>query len=233
MATKSKESGSTTHYWKSALKITAVTFLFFFVYAIIRYVALRGIAIDQIPLFINNKAIALAAVYLIGFSYVLGPLARLWPKSFGPKLYLRKYLGILGFSVAAIHAFISAMLLSPAYYPRFFTEAGKLTLNGELSMLFGTLALFIFAAVSITSLPSVEEKMHRPQWQLIQRIGYLAFFLVALHVFVFAWRGWINPEAWSNWMAPMSFLAVAFITFVLIMRFLVIFLGPHKAKNQK
>jgi DMSO/TMAO reductase YedYZ heme-binding membrane subunit len=190
-------------------------------YAIIRYNIVRSVPFDNLPLYIANKAVVLSATILIGLSFLLGPLARFF-KQFIPHLYLRKHLGVIGFGMAALHAVMSFILLTPAYYPRFFSEGGKLTFIGELSMLFGILAFLIFAAISITSLPSVDEKMHPNQWKFIQRIGYLAYLLVLLHVGIMGYRGWFMADSYRFGLISISLVSSLFIIFVLIMRILVI-----------
>ncbi len=47
----------------------------------------------------------------------------------GKRLILIKFCGLVGFSLAAIHALMSMLLFSPIYYPKFFLEAGKTNLT--------------------------------------------------------------------------------------------------------
>lgn len=191
-------------------------------YAVIRYNIVRNVPFDNFPLFISNKSIALSATILIGLSYLLGPLARFWPKQFVPHLPLRKNLGVFGFGMAAIHAIMSLILLRPAYYPRFFTESGKLNLMGETSMLFGILAFLIFTAIAITSLPPVEKYMHPDQWKIVQRFGYMAYFFVLLHVSIMGFQGWFKSESWQYGLVSISLISAMVIIFVLLMRIFVI-----------
>ncbi len=207
---------------RAAAAIMAVVFALTFAYAIVRYNVIRGVPWEQLPLFISNKAIALAAVVFIALSYDFGPLARFWPKAFVPELPARKFFGLLGFGLAAVHALISLLIFSPAYYPKFFAEGGKLNLTGELSMLFGVLAFFIFLAAALTSLPPVAASMGRRQWQAVQRLGYLAFFLVLLHVFVMGFEGWLKPSGWPGGLLPISLVAFIAIAFTLVIRAVVI-----------
>lgn len=202
--------------------IVLIVFGLSFFYAFIRYNIVRNVPFDNLPLFITNKAAALSATILIGLSFLLGPLARFFPNQFTPHLYLRKHLGIAGFGVASLHAIVSVVLLNPANYSRFYLEGGKFNLVGESSMLFGILAFLIFAAISITSLPPMEKQMHPDQWKKVQRFGYLAYFLVLLHVGIMGYRGWFRPEAWQYGLASISLISALFIIFVLIMRVLVI-----------
>lgn len=215
---------------RAVAAIVAVTLAVAFAYAIIRYNVIKGVPWQQLPLFISNKAIALAAVFFIALSYDFGPLARFWPKVFVPELSTRKFLGLLGFGLAAAHAVISLLVFSQAHYPKFFTEAGKLNLTGELSMLFGVAAFFTFAMIAATSLPGVEKVLDRRKWQMLQRIGYLAFFLVMLHVLVMGVEGWLKPSGWPGGLLPISLVAFIAIALTLLVRAVVI-IFPDKARK--
>lgn len=208
--------------WKTALLIFSATFAVTLGYAFLRYNVVRNVSYENIPLFIANKAIALTATILIGLSFLLGPLARFLPKLFVPHLYLRKHLGVTGFAAAALHALISLVLLTPAYYPKFFLPNGKMDLIGESSILFGILAFLIFLAISITSLPPIENRMDPRQWKFVQRLGYLAYILILFHVAVMGWAGWWQPESWKFGLASISLISALVIVFVLIMRAIVI-----------
>ena len=208
--------------WEKTFFIFLIVFIISFAYAIVRYTVIRNVSFENVPLFIANKSIALTATILIGLSYILGPLTRISRKHFERHLYLRKHIGISGFAVAALHAFMSLALLSPAYYPKFFDAAtGKMTFIGETSMLAGILAFLIFAVISITSLPPIERHMHKDQWKLVQSLGYAAYVLVLLHVAVMGFRGWMNPESYKYGFASISLIAALVIVLVLVMRVLV------------
>jgi len=214
--------------FKKSVIFSIIILVITFVYAIIRYNVIKGIPWQDLPLFISNKAIALAAVVFIALSFVLGPLARVWPGIFTRFQYLRKYFGLLGFSLGAVHAFISLLIFTPAYYPRFFTDA-KLNIIGELSMLFGVISFFIFLLVAISDIPSVERSMKYDAWLKIQRTGYLALFFVLLHVFVMGFEGWFKPETWPGGLLPISLIAFI-ITAITLLSKIVISLFPEVKK---
>lgn len=193
-----------------------------FLYAVVRYNLVRSVPFDNVPLYISNKAIALSATILIGLSFLLGPLARFWPNQFVPHLPLRKHLGVFGFALAALHAVASLILLTPAYYPRFFESGGKLTFTGETSMLFGALAFLIFAAITVSSLPGIEKQLDPNKWKFVQRLGYLAYVFVLAHVFIMGYRGWFRPESWQYGLASISLISAMVIILVLLMRVLVV-----------
>jgi len=213
--------------WHETFTIFFITIILSLGYAFIRYNVIRDVPYDNIPLYISNKAIALASVILIGISFVMGPLAR-FSQGIVRHLYLRKHLGLVGFALAAMHALMSMILLGPAYYGKLYAASGKLTLAGEGSMLFGVLAIVIFSIVSITSMPPISKHMHQDQWQFVQRLGYLAYIFVLLHVYVMSNAGWSKPDAYSYGFIPVSLLSVLVIIFVLLMRVLVMALPQKK-----
>lgn len=208
--------------WKQTAAIVLTIFAICLVYAFIRYNIVRNVSFDNFPLFIMNKAVAMSATILIGISFLLGPLTRFWPNQFISHLYLRKHLGIIGFWFAALHAIMSLVLLNPSNYSKFFLESGKFNLIGESSMLFGILSFLIFTAISITSLPPIEKHMHPDQWKLVQRMGYLAYFFVLLHVTIMGYSGWFRADSWQYGMASISLISALFVLFVLLIRILVI-----------
>ena len=95
-------------------------------YSILRYHITCEIAWAHFPLFILNKATSLAAVVFVACSYLIGRVIP-WHNS-NPKLKLVviKFCGLMGFSLAAIHAFFSVCLLNPAYFAKFFAEVSRL-----------------------------------------------------------------------------------------------------------
>jgi DMSO/TMAO reductase YedYZ heme-binding membrane subunit len=207
----------------SRISLTSFTiFLVIFSYAVIRYNVIQGIIWDHLPLYVSNKAIALGSVVFISISYLLGSFHHFFPRLLSNKLSLRKHFGLLGFTLACVHSLISLIILRPDYYRRFFLGE-TLNLTGELTLLFGVLALIIFSIVAITSLPSVFENMEYHRWKSIQRKGYLAFFLVMLHVFTLGMSGWLKSEDWPGGLLPISLIAFIIIFNVLLINILGIF----------
>ncbi len=197
-------------------------------YAVVRYNVLKGVAWEHFPLYIFNKGIALSSVMLIALSYSIGPLSRFQPRTFSSMLSLRKYFGLLGFGLASMHAFMSLLIFNQSYFPKFFEQSGQLNLTGELSMLFGVVALFIFSIVAISSLPSVEKSLEPKHWLTIQRLGYSAFALVMLHVFVMGSEGWLKPSGWPGGLLPISLVAFIIIALTLLLRIAIILFSKNK-----
>ena len=200
--------------WVVPVSILVLTFT----YAVVRYNIIKGTPWTDLPLFVSNKAISLSAVMCIALSYMLGSLARFWPNIFAGTLQLRKSLGLTGFGLASLHTVMSLLLFTPAYYPAFFAESGKLSLVGNLSMLFGVLAFFVFTFVAIASAPGVEATLKRDQWLTLQRIGYLGLILVLAHVGYMGFSGWLKPEGWPGGLLPISLITVIIIMFTLLLK---------------
>ena len=214
MKKKGVENKVRKHGWKTAI----VWGLIFFVLLSLLLYFRRF----NYNLYIANKAIASTAVILIGTSFLIGPLARFWPNAWVPRLYMRKHFGVFGFVVAVLHIIITLILLSPQQYPKLYTAAGTLNSTAQWSLLLGTLAIIMFAAIAITSIPSIERAMNNRKWLIIQRTGYLAFLFVLIHLVQLKYKGWINLDNWLNGLPPGSLVPFVFILFVFLMRFLVI-----------
>ena len=89
---------------------------------------------------------------------------------------------------------------------------------GELSLLFGVISFFIFAIVAITSLPSVEKEMDKGKWLKVQRMGYLAFASVGLHVLTMGLAGWLKPQDWPGGLLPISLVAFIVVMVTILLK---------------
>jgi hypothetical protein len=90
------------------------------VYSLLRYHFSGEVAWSHFPLFILNKSTSLAAVIFVACSYLIGRVIRWHNADPKIKLVVIKFCGLMGLSLASIHAFFSVCLLTPAYYPSFF-----------------------------------------------------------------------------------------------------------------
>jgi len=115
----------------------------------------------------------------------------------------------MGFFLAAVHAFFSLVLLSPAYYGKYFDDGGRLNLTGEIAMTVGVLGLFFLLAPALTTLPMMPKAIGGWRWKRNQRAGYIALALVVVHLFVLGIKGWLAPKGWHAGIPPVSLVAVA------------------------
>ncbi len=183
-------------------------FGFALTYAVIRYHFAGDVPWRHFPLFILNKAASLAAVIFVACSYLIGKIIR-WHDHDGPlRLVVIKFCGLTGFFLAAVHAFFSLALLSPAYYGKYFDGVGRLNLEGEIAISVGVLALFFLLSPAVTTLPMMPKAIGGWRWKRNQRAGYIALTLVVVHLVVLGIRGWLEPQGWNGGIPPVSLVAV-------------------------
>ena len=176
-------------------------------YAVIRYHLAGDVEWRNFPLFILNKAVALAAVIFIGASYLIGKIIHWHDDDPKLRLVVIKFCGLVGFFLATIHALMSTLLLRPSYFAKYFDASGRLNLQGEIGMSVGIVALFFLLSPALTTLPMMPKALGGWRWKRSQRVGYLALFLVSLHLLDLGLKGWLAPHAWTAGMPPISLIA--------------------------
>lgn len=186
----------------------AVIFGASLMYAIIRYHLAGDVEWSHFPLFILNKATSLAAVMFVACAYLVGKIFHWHDHDRALRLVVIKFCGLTGFFLAAIHAFFSLSLLTPAYYAKYFEDDGRLNLEGEVAIFVGVLALFFLMSPAITTLPMMPKALGGRRWKRTQRLGYLALILVVGHLVVLGLKGWLAPEGWPAGIPPISLVAV-------------------------
>jgi len=185
-----------------------VIFGFSVAYGVIRYHFAGDVPWRHFPLFILNKATSLAAVIFVACSYLIGKIIRWHDHDKALRPVVIKFCGLMGFFLAAVHAFFSLCLLSPAYYGKYFDDGGRLNLQGEVAMTVGVLALFFLLSPAVTTLPMMPKAIGGQRWKRSQRAGYVALTLVVVHLVVLGVKGWLAPQGWHGGMPPVSLVAV-------------------------
>ncbi len=185
-----------------------VVFGFSLAYAVIRYHLAGDVPWRHFPLFILNKATSLAAVILVASSYLIGKVIRWHDHDKALRLVVIKFCGLMGFFLAAVHAFFSLALLSPANYGKYFDEVGRLNLQGEIAMSVGVLALFCLLGPAVTTLPMMPKAIGGVRWKRNQRLGYVALAFVVVHLVFLGVNGWLAPGDWQRGIPPISLVAV-------------------------
>lgn len=172
------------------------------VYAVIRYVAFAPKNAENIPVFIVNKAVAMAAVICLAWALVVQYGRRREPASPDAASWFRA--GVFG---AVWHVPMSLVVLRPVYFKEFFAPAvgsvsgaasGRLSFAGELVFLFGGLAAALLYLVT------------RQAWTPTQRWALSAAAMGALVAHVVAMgacRG-LNINASHAYLPPMWLLSV-------------------------
>ena len=187
-------------------------------YAIIRYHLAGDVAWRHFPLFILNKAIALAAVFFVGASYLIGKIIHWYDNDAKLRLVVIKFCGLVGFFLATVHAVMSLLLMNPAYFGKYHAVDGTMNLQGELGMSIGILALLFLLSPAVTTLPMMPKALGGWRWKRSQRVGYLALLLVSAHLVVLGLPGWLTPGKWPSGMVPISLIAFVAAVFPLFIK---------------
>ncbi|MEX0931044.1 MAG: ferric reductase-like transmembrane domain-containing protein [Candidatus Paceibacterota bacterium] len=190
-----------------------------------------GMPLEDVAFKLSFAGLAVAGTALLALSFLLGPLARFWPNTFVKHLPLRKEYGIVGYFIIVAHVVWGLATLTPARYPKFFSD-GSLEATTILLLLFGGVAFVLFSVVAFTSIPKIAKRMSPKTWKNTQRIGYLALFLALIHFSVVKYKGWLNVDGWPYVpdsipllslvpLPPLSLILFLFIVFVFVMRVMV------------
>jgi DMSO/TMAO reductase YedYZ heme-binding membrane subunit len=182
-------------------------------YAVVRYHVAGDVAWRHFPAFILNKATSLAAVIFIASSYLIGKTIRWYEDDKRLRLVVIKFCGLMGFSLAAMHAVLALSIWTPAYFAKYFDELGRLNLQGEIAMATGVASLFFLSSPAITTLPMMPKALGGQRWKRAQRMGYVALLLAAAHLLALGLKGWSKPLAWP-WGMP-SISLVAFVAAII------------------
>lgn len=179
-------------------------------YAILRYHILGPVPWADLPFFILNKGLCLAAFILLTMNFALGPLNNLGVPVPQGWLNARKAMGMSGFLLVIVHAFMSFLLFSPAVYGKMFTDDGTMTLWGGLSMLGGVTAFVVLWAYNMTFQTFMREDKAFVQFITSRKFMLFALLLGAAHLFFMGYDGWMNPAGWHGSLPPISLVAFSF-----------------------
>lgn len=168
-------------------------------YALVRYTVFGDVQTVHIPSYIVNKALAFSSIFALLFAAVARKQSKREPA--------RHWFAFFKASTA-LHILLSLALFSPAYFPKIFQD-GKLTLYGELTLLFGVLGIFMFWSKRIVEFesPSAHE------W--IKRCAVVS---LALHQLFLGLQGWFKPETWFGHMPPITLICFVGLCVVSIMQ---------------
>lgn len=218
---RAKTKRPTLRFWLGSIHFAADAVLVAFVYFIVRDFLKDGNW--KITLYLFNKALANAAFLLIGLSMLLASLGRF--RRIAPdKLVYRKYLGVAGFGLAALHALTSHLALGAKFpWPTWPHQ------NWETALL-GFAAFALFAAMTAVSNRRARELMGGAAWRrFLSYAGYLGILIVILHASWLKWPSWLNwVKTFDPWLPSLSLPTVIFGLAVLAARLVVLVAGPKK-----
>jgi hypothetical protein len=190
--------------------VITVTVLASIGYAILRYHIAGDVPWTEFSLFILNKGLCLGAFILLTLNFALGPARNLGlpvPESW---LLARKAFGMTGFLLILIHALMSFMLFSSAYYSKFFGTDGTLTGTAGLSMLAGILGFVFLWAYNLSFQTRLSEDTAFIELITSRPVLIWALSLGGLHLAFMGYAGWLKPGDWHGGLPPISLLAFVF-----------------------
>ncbi|MEP0200598.1 MAG: hypothetical protein ABJ084_14550 [Halioglobus sp.] len=179
-------------------------------YAVLRYHLAGNVPWKDFSLFILNKGLCLAAFILLTLNFALGPAKSLGLAVPGSWLDARKAFGMTGFLLVLIHVFVSFLLFSSSYYPKFFTANGTLTGVASISMLAGILGFVFLWAYNLSFQTNLREDKAFIAIITSRRVLIVALSLGGFHLALMGYAGWLNPVSWHGGLPPVSLIAFSF-----------------------
>lgn len=165
-----------------------------FAYAFVRYVVFKGVPLAHVPLYVTDKAVAVAALFAFGRAIT----------SAAPET--RRASARTGLWLSLLHVLASLPLLTPVYLPRLFSDpsAGTgLSLTGESSLALGVLC---FGLAILVSRPRPNPS-DRPRTHAPTGLHRLVIVLAVLHCAALGYANWIAPASWPGHLPPITLLS--------------------------
>ena len=185
------------------LKKTALLFLLFYSYAVIRYHVGKGLGQEEI-LFVLNKAFAWTAGTCFAFT--------LLPKKWFPNtVSYRKQFGLLGYGFSLLHITANIILINATNYPLLF-EGNYLNSHGWQLIILGILTISCF------SLPLIATMKKLPAGNLLYKFGKVGVLTSIIHVSIIGINGWFTPLEWPYYLPPITLLFVVTASSIVIYR---------------
>ena len=171
-------------------------------------------------LYVPNKVLANAAIIMLAFTFLIGPIVRYFDR-FDKWLGYRKEIGIVGGFLAFFHVIISSYFL-PLKFPPAKIESWEFTA--------GSIGMFLLICLFIISFKKAVDLLGGNLWWFLQRWGLrLVMLFVLIHVSLMKWSGWIKWLKQGGSVAPtaelanpqmpgLGILAMLFVVWVVILR---------------
>ena len=178
-----------------------LTVLFFtFAYAVLRYAGFANVSPVHIPVYLLNKALSMTAAYSLLMASLALVRSQKEPFDFWRKACM---------NLVFIHVLLSLAMYNKAYFPKFF--AGEMmSLTGELTLLMGALAVYCFWRQLTFEM--------KPRVRKFLMLSACA--LVASHLFIMGYDGWLTVQKWNGGLPPITLLSFLFVVpgFVFFLR---------------
>lgn len=147
---------------------------------------------------------------LIGFSLLIGSLAKFWNR-FDKYLHYRKQLGIIGFFYILIHGFVGTLIY---VFPN-----PTILWDHFWVIFYGIIGLYLFFVCYAISEIVVIRLLGPKIWRrVIRYTSYTAFILGTIHLYLAKYSIWQDYIFSSRILPPISFILFTFGVSILILR---------------
>lgn len=171
------------------IEITAAILAASIGYAIVRYNLFGDVPIRQIPLYVVNKGAALSSLVLLGLSLLVNDRDT------------RKGLGRAGFLLLGAHLVISTVILTPAYFGKYYRDDGTFSANIEAGLAVGVAGTLCAAYLMLAAPQNGNAKSLR------RGVGRLVLAATAIHTALLGYPVWIDVQSWPGYLPPITLLA--------------------------
>lgn len=163
-------------------------------YAVLRYVVLGDVELAQVPVYILNKALAVASVLFLLYAGIdhrcgLPADSRRW--------------GRASLQAALVHVLLSLAILGPEYFPELHGGDGKLNFVGGSVIAFGVAASWLSVLLTrnrLVRLPAVRRRVITASGLCL--LGHLI-------PMAMAGNSWFAIGQWPGGLPPMAMLSFA------------------------
>ena len=176
-------------------------------YAVFRYHVAGPVPWEDLTLFVLNKGLGLAALFLLTLSFAINPLRRLGVSIPTYLNSVKKDVGVAGLLLAVLHVLVSFLLWSPATYAQFFDCDGTVTFLAGLGMLSGVSAFALLYWYNSRFQTNLSRDSKPSRIVISRRFVFAAMSLGAAHSFFLGFSGWLSIDRWHGGMPPISLVA--------------------------
>ncbi|WP_110356567.1 MULTISPECIES: hypothetical protein [unclassified Arenibacter] len=182
-------------------------------YAVLRYNVVGTVAWKEVPIFILNKGVSLAAIVLLTFSFSIGPLDNLGFSTLNFGLESRKIWGISGLLLTIFHLLLSFLIFNPHYYPKFFDKDLSLSVIGNFSLFAGMASFMILGLYHWCFRNRSKNKEILINLITSKKFLLVLLFLLGTHLFFMGYATWASPSKWQGGLPPISLISFMVVLF--------------------
>jgi len=186
-------------------------------YAVLRYNVVGPVAWKDLPVFVLNKGVSLAAIVFLTVSFTIKPLTHLGFPALNFGLESRKILGISGLLLTIFHVLLSFLIFNPHYYPKFFDSDNTLSVIGNFSLLAGMFSFMILGLYHWCFRNRSKNKEILINIITSKEFLLGLLFMLGIHLVFMGYTTWFTPSIWQGGLPPISLISFTVVLFGFIL----------------